>query len=69
MDIKSEVKVILFDAGGTLFTSKFSRNDRIRSVLESSGITKDVIENAIKKGNEFFFRFNESGRWISSWSE
>lgn len=69
MDLISEIKAILFDAGGILFTTKFSRDERIKVILKSWGISQDVIENAIKKGNEFFFRFNESGRWISNWNE
>ncbi|MBN1150460.1 HAD-IA family hydrolase [candidate division WOR-3 bacterium] len=69
MSLKSEIKVIMFDAGGILFTAGIPRDERIKAILRSMRLNKDIIDSALKKGNEFFSVFNESGRWINNWDE
>jgi putative hydrolase of the HAD superfamily len=61
--IKSEVKIIFFDAGGVLFDTPIKGDDRIRYLLMERGYSKSKIDSAILKAKQIKLPF------ITSWNE
>ncbi|TQR19430.1 HAD family hydrolase [Psychrobacillus vulpis] len=63
IQIRNEVKVIFFDAGGVLFDTFLKGEDRIRYILMERGYQKSKIDAAIIKANQNKIPF------ITNWSE
>lgn len=69
MDKKWKYSTIFFDAGGVLFDTKTSRNERISDILTARGFNKQDIENAISVGNEFSEASLKTGPWLDNWEK
>jgi putative hydrolase of the HAD superfamily len=69
MDTKRKYTTIFFDAGGVLFDTRISRNERIRNILTARGFNKQDIENAILMGNEFSEIALKTGPWLDNWEK
>jgi putative hydrolase of the HAD superfamily len=60
--IKNEVKIIFFDAGGVLFDTPLKGDDRIRYILMERGYPKSKIDSAIMKAKQIKLPF------ITNWN-
>lgn len=69
MDKESKYNTIFFDAGGVLFDTRTSRNERIKDILTARGFNKQDIENAIIVGNEFSEVSLKNGPWLDNWEK
>lgn len=61
--LKNEVKVIFFDAGGVLFDTFMKGDDRIRYILKERGYQESKIDAAIMKAKQNKLAF------ITNWQE
>jgi putative hydrolase of the HAD superfamily len=61
--IKNEVKVIFFDAGGVLFDTFLKSDERIRNILMERGYQKSKIDFAIMKAKQ------NKQTFITNWNE
>lgn len=48
----NSIKVIFFDVGGVLFYEKISPQDKLKKILNSRGINKNLIERALDKSSQ-----------------
>ena len=64
----NNITTIFFDAGGVLFDTEISREQRIKNVLKSKGFEDDEIIKAIHAGEEFYKKLKD-GIWLSKWED
>lgn len=69
MDKQQKYSAIFFDAGGVLFDTKISRNERIKNILKSRGSNDEIIEKALSEGDEFLKRSLKTGPWLDNWEK
>jgi len=65
----THISTIFFDAGGVLFTAFTPINQRIRNLLLSQNIEKEIIEIALERGKKYWKDFHENDIWLSDWKD
>jgi epoxide hydrolase-like predicted phosphatase len=64
-----KISTIIFDAGGVLLYINRRRNDIARNLLLSVGYDNEVINRALKAGEDFDEKYFRNNRDISNWKE
>lgn len=65
----NSIKVIFFDAGGVLFHEKVSPQDKLKKILNSRGINKDLIERALEKSSQEVNTYFRQGIEPKNWND
>jgi len=68
-DGMNRIRVIFFDAGSVLFTTKVKLKHRIRNVLHSLGYKEEEQAQAITAAQAVLDEFSVSGKWLSNWEQ
>lgn len=70
MSLKNNsIKVIFFDAGGVLFHEQVNPQDKLRKILNSRGISKNLIESALEKSSLAVNTYFRQGVEPKNWDE
>lgn len=64
----NNITTIFFDAGGVLFDTEISREQRIKNILKSKGFKDADIIKAIYCGEEFYKKLKDY-KWLSKWED